>query len=50
MIYYNPLDIACKSITGAISDQQQLKINIKINTYLWNRKSRIYQKRKKRTS
>ena len=31
MIYYNPLDIACKSITGAISDQEQLKINVKIS-------------------
>ena len=31
MIYYNPLDIACKSIIGAISDQDNLKINIKIS-------------------
>jgi len=31
MIYYNPLDTACKSITGAVSDQEQLKINIKIS-------------------
>jgi len=30
MIYYNPLDIACKSITGAISDKEKLKIHIKI--------------------
>ncbi len=31
MIYYNPLDIACKSITGAISDKDKLKIKIKLS-------------------
>lgn len=31
MLYYNPLDIACKSIRGAISDQDKLKIKIKLS-------------------
>lgn len=31
MVYYNPLDIACKSIRGAISDQDKLKIKIKLS-------------------
>ncbi len=31
MVYYNPLDIACKSITGAISDKDTLKIKIKLS-------------------
>jgi len=31
MVYYNPLDIACKSITGAISDKDKLKIKIKLS-------------------
>ncbi|MBR2384282.1 MAG: glycoside hydrolase family 13 protein [Clostridia bacterium] len=30
-VYYDPLDIACKSITGAISDENQIKFKIKLS-------------------
>ncbi len=31
MIYYNPLDLACKSIKGAISDLDEINISIKLS-------------------
>ena len=30
-VYYDPLDIACKSITGAISNEETLKLKIKLS-------------------
>ena len=30
-VYFDPLDVACKSITGATSDRQSINIKIEIN-------------------
>lgn len=30
-VYYDPLDIACKSVTGAISNEETLKLKIKLS-------------------